>query len=791
MAIREDCAFFNHQKSIGRTDEAELRKVPRRCRLRYESLLAAMLWLASSAAGAVLSGRVFDRETDRPLHGASVLLVDLPLQAATDSAGLCYFDGLPPGVYTLQISFVGYRPDTIPGILVNHAETTFVEAGLIPQSTPVSDIVVRSHKALYQEEPFGGSNVTLTRAEITEAAGVGGDPVRSFSILPGVARHDDRYNSLVIRGGSPIENGIWIDFIPLPSLNHFSASGTTGGVISLINADMLSSATIYLAGFPASYPDRLSSIWDIRLREGNRRRSALQLEVGVSGFELVAETPIKSGQGSLLWSIRRSFLELILEAMEIDVIPKFWDTHGKLAFDIDSSNHIDLIFLYGSSEAKISTETTSLAPGSISGGTEVSTATTGIHWRRRWRSRLHSDISLGYSDSRYDNRSTLDDFNDALYSNRATERSITAHVRNRWTASKTVALNFGWSVRRHFGWYEYNYENRWTPIHGRVSGLIANRTKHEWRLGSFVSGELNWASRMSITCGLRSDYLTRTSETVLSPRSSIRVKLNSQMTLTASAGLYHQPLPGILAYQQESFEQLKTPKAEHFTVGLTRTIGRDLSLKLEAYDKKYSNQPMFPGRHFLYVLDDLVERYGHFNSYDTLVDNGKAHSRGVELLLRGNVLQSRLQFLIGSAISNMEYRDSSGSVYNRIVDNTYTVGIESRYHFTEAWTVSMRWNLAGGTPYTPFDEAESRRRKMGVSDTSRFLDERLPDYQSMNVRIQHSFHTRNSLLIVHFSIWNLFDHRNVAGYYWSDESNSPRELRQLGFFPLGGIKLSF
>lgn len=789
--MREDRVYFNCQQSDGRTYEAGMRKDSRRIRILYLSILAAGLWLASSPSAAVLSGRVFDQETSRPLQGASIVLAELPRQAATDSAGFCWFDGIPAGTYSLYVSFVGYRSDTIRGILVGRAETTFVEAGLLPQPIPGPDIVVRSRQMPYREELFGGSRVSLTRAEITEAAGVAGDLVRSFSILPGVARYDDRYNSLVIRGGSPIENGIWIDFIPLPSLNHFSASGTTGGVISLINADLLHSTTIYLAGFPAAYPDHLSSIWDIRLREGNRQRAALQLEAGVSGFEIVAETPIMSGQGSLLWSVRRSFLELILKAMDIDVIPKFWDTHGKLAVDIDSSNHIDLIFLYGSSEAKISTEATSLAPGSISGGTEVSTATTGIHWRRRWHARLHSDVSLGYSDSRYDNRSTLDDFNDALYSNRATERSITAHFRNSWTTSNTVSLDFGWSVRRHFGWYEYDFEDRWTPIHDRVKGLNTSRTKHEWRLGSYISGKLNWASRMWITFGLRSDYLTRNSETVLSPRSSIRVKLNSQTSLTASVGLYHQPLPGILAYQQESFEHLTTPKAKHLTVGLSRMIGHNLSLKLEAYDKQYFNQPMYPGRHFLYVLDDLVERYGHFNSYDTLVDNGKAHSRGVELLLRGNVLQSRLQFLIGGAVSSMEYRDSDGAVYNRVVDNAYTFGLESRYHITEAWAVSLRWNLAGGTPYTPFDIAESRRRNLGVLDTSRFLDERLPDYQSLNVRVQHSFQTGNSQLIIHFSIWNLYDHRNVAGYYWSKETNSPKALRQLGFFPLGGIKVSF
>lgn len=759
--------------------------------MRFGPLLAAILFLGSSGSAAGLSGRVFDRESHRPLQGASVTLIELSKQVATDSSGHCYFGNLPEGAYSLFVSFIGYRSDTIVGILINAAETTFVEAGLLAQPTPSPNIVVRSHLMPYGETPTGGSNFTIFPAEITEAAGAAGDPVRSLSILPGVARYDDRFNSLVIRGGSPIENGLWIDHIPLPSINHFSASGTTGGVISLINADLLKSATIYLAGFPAAYPDRLSSIWDIRLREGDRQHSAMQLEAGVSGFEFVAETPIKSGRGSVIWSVRRSFLEQILKEMDVDVIPKFWDTHGKLAFDIDSSNHIDLVFLYGASDASLSSIKASVAESDLSGSTDVSTLTTGLHWRRRWLTRLHSDISFGYYDNRHVNRSNLENFDNASFSNSATERSITAFFRNRWEADKTIAIDFGWSVRRLYGWYEYDFEDRASMNPGTISGLNATRTKHEWRLGSFASVDLNWASFLSITLGVRSDYLSRKSETVLSPRSSVRIRLDSHTSLSASAGLYHQSLPGILTYQQESFEQLKTPKARHLTIGLQRSIADNLDLKLEAYDKQYFNQPLSPEFISIFVLDDLISRYGHFNSYDTLTDHGEASSRGIEFIARGILLESRLQFLIGASVSRMSYADSAGTHYDRIADNRYTFGLESRYHVNKAWTLSLRWNLAGGTPYTPFDMEESLRRNVGVLDGARFLAERLPDYQSLNFRVQRRFSTGNSTLTVFLSVWNLYNHRNVSGYYWDDATVSPKEIKQLGRLPLGGIKYNF
>ena len=759
--------------------------------LRYMTLLVTLLFLWSSGSSAVLRGLVLNKQTSEPLRGANVSLNELSKQTVTDSIGFWYFDNIPEGVYSLYISFIGYRSDTLENILVSSDDSNYIETSLLHQPTPGPDIIVRSHLMPYQETPLGGSNVTLTPSEIAEAAGAVGDPVRSLSILPGVARYDDRFNSLVIRGGCPTENGIWIDHIPLPTLNHFSTSGSSGGLISLLNANLLSSATIYLAGFPAKYPDHLSSIWDIRLREGNRQQSALHLEIGVSGVEVVAESPIKSGRGSLVWSVRRSFLEFILEEMDVDVLPKFWDTQAKLTYDIDSSNQIDLIMLYGSSNAALSSVDNSESSSSLSGGTDVSTFTTGTHWQRSWNNRLNSDISFGYSDNRYDNLSTFDDYESGEWSNQSTERSITGFFRNRWQTSKKTVVRFGWSVRRHFGWYEYDYGGRLSPDYGRIEGLRTSRVKHEWRLGSYASTELDITSFILFTIGLRSDYLSRRDETVFSPRSSIRIRLDSQMSLNASVGLYHQSLPGILAYQQESFEQLRTPKARHFTLGLQRSIGKNLSVKIETYDKQYSNQPLFPGTHVIFVLDDLVERYGHFNSYDTLTDNGEAHSRGVELILRGSILRTRLQFLAGGAISKMQYNDSTGNVYDRVPDNGYTIGIESRYHINEAWTLSLRWNLAGGTPYTPYNIAVSKYNNIGILDWNEFLAMRLPDYQSLNMRIQRTFMIENSPLIVYFSIWNLYNHRNVAGYYWNKDTNSPSALKQLGFFPLGGVKYSF
>ena len=113
-------------------------------------------------------------------------------------------------------------------------------------------------------------------------------------------------NDLVVRGGSPFENGFYVDNIQIPNINHFPTQGASGGAISILNVDFIEDVTFYTGGFSCAYADRLSSIVDITLREGNRDEFDGQIDLHMAGFGGNVEGPFANKKGSWFFSARRS-----------------------------------------------------------------------------------------------------------------------------------------------------------------------------------------------------------------------------------------------------------------------------------------------------------------------------------------------------------------------------------------------------------------------------------------------------------------------------------------------------
>jgi hypothetical protein len=209
---------------------------------------------------------------------------------------------------------------------------------------------------------------------------------------------------------------------------------------------------------------------------------------------------------------------------------------------------------------------------------------------------------------------------------------------------------------------------------------------------------------------------------------------------------------------------------------------------LEAYDKRYRHFPLDPDQPQLFVIDEPYERYGFFFHHERLLDSGQARARGVELLLERRTSRG-LYGTLSAAVFRTRYRGHDDVWRDRIFDNRFLFGVEGGWKPNRSWELSLRWNYAGGVPSTPFDEQASRRLGRGVYDQSRIGDERLPDYHSLNVRVDRRFHFRGSNLIVYVSVWNAYGRENLAGRYWNEIENRPDQSTQWGLLPIFGVEL--
>jgi hypothetical protein len=289
--------------------------------------------------------------------------------------------------------------------------------------------------------------------------------------------------------------------------------------------------------------------------------------------------------------------------------------------------------------------------------------------------------------------------------------------------------------------------------------------------------------------GARFDFFSYNDNLNISPRASLSYNINSKTVLSLSAGIFHQNIPNNILAQSNDFKSLNTPKAIHYTFSFSRQIWEATRLSVEVYYKDYYNFPMNPTQPTLFLFDQ-VQVYGLFWSQQALEDNGRAISKGIEIILQKKLAKDFYGMISGS-ISNTRYKDYYGEWYNRIYDNQFNFNVEGGYILGNDWEFKVRWVYAGGAPYTPFDTEASQSAGVGIWDLNKTNSERLPDYHSLNLRVDKRFYFDNSSLLLYLSVWNVYNRENIAFYYWNEITNQMDSQTQWSTLPVLGIEYEF
>jgi hypothetical protein len=290
-----------------------------------------------------IRGTVVDAVLGYPLIGATVVLLNSEpkVGVATDINGKFELKKVPLGRQSIQISYLGYKSETISNLLLVSGKEIVLEVRLEEKINTIGEVVVKApvKKAEAQNELAMVSARTFSVEETERFAGSLGDPARLVANYAGVSTQNDSRNDIIIRGNSP-SGVLWrLEGIEIPNPNHFGAQGTTGGPVSMINNNLLANSDFLTGAFPAEYGNALAGVFDLNLRSGNASKHEYTGQVGFNGFELGAEGPLmkpENGQkASFLANYRYSTLDL-MSKMGFDIgtgaaIPKYKD----LTFMID------------------------------------------------------------------------------------------------------------------------------------------------------------------------------------------------------------------------------------------------------------------------------------------------------------------------------------------------------------------------------------------------------------------------------------------------------------------------
>jgi hypothetical protein len=736
-----------------------------------------------------IRGSIMDSESRQGLPGANVVLKGTRLGTASDSNGNYEITNIPVGNYTAVFSYLGYERSVKTDVIVSSDRTCFVHAALKPSSVNLESVVVTGGYFSRVDAQLL-SAATFSSEEIRRQAGSAGDVSRVLFGLPSMARINDSRNSLIVRGGSPIENGFYLDNIEIPNINHFPVQGSSDGPIGLLNVEFIRDVNFYSGGFSPVFGDRLSSVMELSFREGNRDRFQGQLDMSLQGIGAVAEGPVDDGRGSWFLSARRSYLDLIFQFVDFNApVPTYGDFQGKFVYDIAERHKLSIIGLLALDNVSQNREDALEHKNNLYQNYDMFNNTLGMNWQYLWGRMGYSNFSLAHTILKSEGEfyQTLTGLR--LLDNRSNEQEYKLRNTNHIRFNPVNTMDVGMDAKYIVTSYMHRYAEYTDRLGNVTPSMIVEADIRSLKLGTFLRYGWKPFKWLTVAPGARVDYFAFNNQTHLSPRLSVTYDLSPITSLTGSAGVFFQSSPLVLLAQKEAFRELRDPRAYHYVLGLSHLLTESTRLTIEVYDKEYRDCPMDPTQAELFVLDEAVDA-GLFLNHERLVDNGRAYTRGVELMVQKKLAEDIYGIIAGSYFRS-RYRDLNGEWRDRLYDNRLTFTVEGGYKPNKEWEFSIRWLFAGGAPYTPFDEEASRGLSRGVYDRTRVNAERLPHYHSLNLRADRRFHFSTSTLIVYLSIWNAYGRKNVAQYSWNQLENTIRSEEMWGTIPVFGIEYEF
>lgn len=751
-------------------------------------VLSASWSYAQSSRGS-LKVTITDARSAEPLAGATIQLLNTSYGAAASLEGLATIQNIPVGIYVVQVQSLGYESYSVTDVVIRSQRQTELTVTLTP-SVVVGQEVVVTGGYFQQDLSQPVSATTFNPEEMRRNPGSGQELARVLSVIPGVVARGEVSQDLMVRGGSPGENGFYIDNIPMPGVAHFQQpGGSSNGPIGIVNTDLISDVTFFTGGFSAAYGDRNSAIGEVSYRNGTRERFAGDASLSLGGMGVTLEGPLAGSTASYLVSARRSYLDLIANAINTGGAPSYSDAQIKLIIDVNARNQLTFLNIYGTSQFTANAADAEEAGISTTTDANYEQNTIGLNHRYLWKSRGFTNTSISWSWKTDDTESYYweTDAYDALFSIRNSFAALRSF--SRYNASDRLQLEFGADARIESGVYDYRVAAGTTNGGGQRPELIRDLEIDGITASGFASAIFTPVPKLTFTTGLRADFNDYNSDLTLDPRISASYRLAPRWTLNAAWGYYSQLNDRFLMSQYEPNRDLKSVRSRHLMAGIDYLLTSDTKLTLEVYDKAYTNVPELPagtqGYAPFYVPDNA------FLLYETpLQSSGEAWARGIELFLQKKLAQD-FYGMVSVAYYRSRYTGFDGREYNRNFDTKFQTSVIGGWRPNDKVEVSARWSYIGGRPFTPIDEIQSSQTASTVYNLNRINESSMPAYHALYLRADRRFFFNRTSIVTFIETWNTYGRKNIDGYFWNAVDGEVTSIEQFSFIPVGGVKFEF
>ncbi len=795
------------------------------------SIVFSVVSLLTFAQTQTIRGTVLDKDSKMPLIGANVVVVDVSpiIGAATDAYGRFTIHNVPIGRHTFQVSFIGYKTQTLSNIEVTAGKEVILNIEL-QESILIDEVVIeaKQDKDKTINRMASVSARTFSVDETMRYAGSLNDVARMAQNFAGVQGSNDSRNDIVIRGNSPSGVLFRVEDVDIPNPNHFALNGTTGGPVSILNNNVLANSDFMTGAFPAEYGNAIAGVFDLKLRSGNNQKHEHLGQLGFNGLEFMAEGPIsKKKYSSYILDYRYSTLKLF-QLMGLNfgtgtAIPEYSDAFFKLDFPTEKGK-FTFWGLGGSSN--ISFLDSDQEDGNLfqDGGedlyfkSKIGVTALSNTYRINDKAFIKTTFSIDatYNQIAQDVLDTLTNIYEQNYRNSSTEGKQSLNIVYNNKLSKRHLIKIGsYNYRRFFNLSD-SVRIKTDTLFIPPSTIVV--TPEHWQnltdykgATYFIQPFIQWQYRVNesftINSGLHAQFFTYNGKHSLEPRFGMKWEINKKNTLSFGYGLHNQ-LPTTRLF----FKKVKTSdgnfvipnkdlgmiQSQHFVLGYDLNIGKHTRLKTETYYQLLSNVPVDVNTNAYSILN-----YGanfDLSFPDTLVNKGSGYNYGFELTLE-RFLNHGFYYLITSSIYQSKYKGSDGVERNTVFNGNYTFNTLIGKEFflkpkegkssKSSLLIDVKGMINGGQRYVPIDLEASRIAGTSVYDYSAPFENRFPNYSRIDLKIGYKMNGKKITQQWSINFQNLTNHKNVFSRSYSKAEDRIITRYQTGLLPIGQYKIWF
>ncbi|MBT3228580.1 MAG: TonB-dependent receptor [Candidatus Marinimicrobia bacterium] len=803
--------------------------------------------LLANAPSGVITGTIVDRDTHQPLPGANVLLDGTQYGAASDLEGYFEIRNVPVGSYSIRVHMIGYKSQARANVHSLGHKPAQINIALEPTILTAGDIVVT---AGYFERVKDAS----TSVRSVDFEEIRSDPVGAYDILsmmqslPSVVSGADQTNEIIVRGGSPGENLFVMDFLDIPYPVHYPQQGAGGGPITMVNTEFIEKIDFFAGSFPARYGDKLSSVMDVTVREGNASGHKSALSFDMSGFGATIEGPI-SDQSTYIGSVKRSFLDLVIQQSGLMAIPKYWTFQGKVTYNLSQKEKLYVNYLGGIDEIEIVGEDSPQNRGAENVGYKSQQHTLGLTYKNLFSQKGYLLASLGHNYVIMDidaYRVTDESEHDTFYRGISVEQETILKTDLVYKVNKVLETSFGaklkiapntWDFLSYsselilYGYasdslqpalpvseadfYEHFFDDTNTVVRpfDTLATYAASDTLYEEIFNSIgIHGQIRYqpSHRIELTLGARLQYNAYLEKSNFSPRFNASYQLAHNAKVNVAGGRYYQPpFYLMLILGGSEAKALDFYYADQASVGFEYFPREDIRFTAEVYSKTFADMPM---------EEILTNPNTGADSTGDFVNAGSGRSRGFELFLQKKFSNNWYgTFSYSHSVSEgIDPRKEETEYYPWDYDYGDVVSLIGGYKIrymdyewynkykkttmakatswlplapADEFEISFRLRYSGGKPVTPktYNHAV---RKWYVYSNDDWNTERMAEYLRFDVMILQRFYFEKMNLVAFWDIMNVFNRDNPWDYVYNENGTKDIAL-QFKTFPIGGITLEF